>query len=290
MLEEKFTEKEVKTALWSINGDKSPGPDGYRSKFFKDSWEVVGKYVVDAIMEFFRTKEMLKVLNHTVITIIPKSSYATSVGDYRPIAGCNTIYKVISKMLCNKLRVILPTLISANQECIHSRKNNSAKCSDMSRSDEILLFCKGNYQSAMLMLRGLQSFTNSSGLTTNAGKFNIFSANMPKQELEDLCEETGYQKGALPFRYLRVPISAKKLSSLDCEILIDKMTARIRAWSSRNLSYAGRVQLINSVLLHEQTNKAPLIAWDIVCRPKSKGGLGVMDCLIWNGAAIVKYV
>lgn len=132
-------------------------------------------------------------------------------------------------------------------------------------ADEILLFCKGNYQSAMLMLRGLQSFTNSSGLTTNAGKFNIFSANMPKQELEDLCEETGYQKGALPFRYLRVPISAKKLSSLDCEILIDKMTARIRAWSSRNLSYAGRVQLINSVLLHVHTYWSSILSFLNLC-------------------------
>ncbi|XP_019238911.1 PREDICTED: uncharacterized protein LOC109218965 [Nicotiana attenuata] len=95
-------------------------PDGYGSKFFKDSWEVVGRDVVDAIMEFFRTGKMLRVLNHTVITIIPKSSHATSVGDYRPIAGCNTIYKVISKMLCNKLRLVLPTLIFANQSAFVS--------------------------------------------------------------------------------------------------------------------------------------------------------------------------
>ncbi|XP_019225393.1 PREDICTED: uncharacterized protein LOC109206976 [Nicotiana attenuata] len=395
-------------------------------------------------MEFFRTLEMLKILNHTVITIIPKSSHATNVGDYRPIAGCNTIYKVISKMLCNRLREILPTLIAANQSAfiagrtivqnvlicqdlvrLYKRKNTTQSClikidlrktydsiewsfveemlhamnfpqrfikwimacitttkysiaingglyrnivgkrglrqgdpispllfvicmeyltrilnkvADMREfgyhtkcrgiklnhlcfADDILLFCKGNYQSAMLMLRGLQSFTNASRMTTNAGKSNIFSANMPKQELEDLCEATGYQKGTLPFRYLGVPISAKKLSSLDCEVLIDKTTARIRTWSSRNMSYAGRVQLINVVLLHvhtywssifilpkavmekliaicrnhlwdgkEQTNKAPLIAWDIVCRPKCKGGLGIKDCLVWNEAAIAKYI
>lgn len=54
-----------------------------------------GEDVVAAVLEFFRTGEILKVLNHTVITVIPKSSHATSVGDYRPIAGCNTVYKVI---------------------------------------------------------------------------------------------------------------------------------------------------------------------------------------------------
>lgn len=42
MLEEKFTEKEVKTTLWAINGDKSPGLDGYGSKFFKDLCEATG--------------------------------------------------------------------------------------------------------------------------------------------------------------------------------------------------------------------------------------------------------
>lgn len=86
MLEEEFKEREIKTILWAINGEKSSGPDGYGSKFFKDSWEVVDKDVVYAIMEFFRIAKMLSALNHTVITIIPKSSHATSMGDYRPIA------------------------------------------------------------------------------------------------------------------------------------------------------------------------------------------------------------
>lgn len=43
MLAAEFTEKEVKQALWAIDGGKSPGPDGYGSKFFKDSWNIVGQ-------------------------------------------------------------------------------------------------------------------------------------------------------------------------------------------------------------------------------------------------------
>nr|XP_009794587.1 PREDICTED: uncharacterized protein LOC104241344 [Nicotiana sylvestris] len=91
MLEAEFTENEVKRALWAINSEKLPGPDDYGSKFFKDSWDVVGKNVMVAVLEFFQTGEMLKVLNHTVITVIPKSSHATNMGDYGPIAGCNTV-------------------------------------------------------------------------------------------------------------------------------------------------------------------------------------------------------
>nr|XP_009767960.1 PREDICTED: uncharacterized protein LOC104219026 [Nicotiana sylvestris] len=54
MLIEDFIEKEVKAALWAINGDKAPGPDGFGSQFFKDGWEIVGMDVVDAVMEFLK--------------------------------------------------------------------------------------------------------------------------------------------------------------------------------------------------------------------------------------------
>ncbi|KAK6782581.1 hypothetical protein RDI58_020377 [Solanum bulbocastanum] len=67
------------------------------------------------------------------------------------------------------------------------------------------------------------------------GKSNLFSANMEKQILEDVCE----LKGTLPFRYLGVRISSKKTSTVDCEILVDKLTSRVKTWGTRNLSYAG---------------------------------------------------
>ncbi|XP_009762038.1 uncharacterized protein [Nicotiana sylvestris] len=48
-----FTMQEIKEALWGIDGTKAPGPDGYGSQFFKESWNIVGKDVVDAVLEFF---------------------------------------------------------------------------------------------------------------------------------------------------------------------------------------------------------------------------------------------
>lgn len=109
--------------------------------------------------------------------------------------------------------------------------------------DDVLLFCKGEFQAVLLMLRVLNVFSITSELTTNAGKFNIFSAIMESPSLEDLCELAGFHKGALPFRYLDVPISSNKLSIVECEIMVDKITTRIRSWGSRNLSYAGCAQL-----------------------------------------------
>lgn len=73
------------------------------------------------------------------------------------------------------------------------------------------------------------------------------SVNINMQHVEELCEITRYQKGKLPFRYLGVPITSRKISAVDCEMLVDKLTAKIRGWGSATLSYTGRVQLINSV-------------------------------------------
>ncbi|XP_059285750.1 uncharacterized protein LOC132039236 [Lycium ferocissimum] len=212
--------------------------------------------------------------------------------------------------------------VVANQEGFkYYTKCSSLKLNHLIFADDVLLFSKSAFQAILLTLRGLRTFSDASGLYTSAPKSSIFSANMTTQEVTDLCEMTGYSKGTLPFKYLGVPISPKKISKMDCEVLIDKLTTRIRSWGSRHLSYAGRAMLINSVLLHvhsywasmfllpkpalkgiiticrnflwdgkANTAKTPLIAWDLACRPERQGGLGITECIAWNEAAIGKYV
>lgn len=109
----------------------------------------------------------------------------------------------------------------------------------------MLLFCKGEFESRVLMLRGLKTFLIVSGLCKSASKSCIFSINIDTQVLENIKELTGYTTSALLFKYLGVPISAKKLSSMDCQGLLDKMTSRIKTWGTRNLSYVGWVKLVN---------------------------------------------
>lgn len=118
MLIGEVTDKEIKQAVWSISGDKSPGKDGYESQFYKDAWEIVGSDVIGRVKEFFTNGKLIKMLNNTVITLIPKGKHATGVGDYRPIACCNTMYKVISKVMYNRLKNVLPNIISPCQSAL----------------------------------------------------------------------------------------------------------------------------------------------------------------------------
>ncbi|XP_056697705.1 uncharacterized protein [Spinacia oleracea] len=110
-----YTREEVKSALWSIPGVKAPGPDGFGSFFYRDAWHIVGDDVIAAVLDVLQSGKLLKELNHTVITLIPKTKCPKNVSEYRPISCCNTLYKCVTKVLCGRMRQILPDLIQENQ-------------------------------------------------------------------------------------------------------------------------------------------------------------------------------
>lgn len=108
-------EPEIKGTIFSMPINESPGPDGYSIEFIRASWDTVGPDIINAVSEFFRNGRLLKDLNTKAIALIPKKSEACSLGDYRPISCCNIIYKVISKIIANRLKPILRECVSPNQ-------------------------------------------------------------------------------------------------------------------------------------------------------------------------------
>ena len=103
---------EIRDAMFSMHSLKSPGPDGLPPLFYKKYWAVVGNSVIKAVQNFFVSGKMLKEVNNTFIVLIPKVSNPSTITHFRPISLCNTIYKVISKLLVARLREVLPRLIS----------------------------------------------------------------------------------------------------------------------------------------------------------------------------------
>lgn len=127
-----------------------------------------------------------------------------------------------------------------------------------------------------------------------------------------------FQKGEFLFRYLGNPVTVRRLARVDCDVIVDIMLKRLLCWTSRHLSYATRVTLVNAVLLNlhtywaqifvfpklvmmkitqlcrdflwegkEYLNRPPPIVWSKVCMPRKHGGLGLRDCLVWNYAELV---
>ncbi|XP_021851011.1 uncharacterized protein [Spinacia oleracea] len=110
-----FSVDDVKRVLDAIPSNKALELDGYNSHFFKAAWDTIKHDVHAAVAEFFRTGKMLKEINVTSITLVPKVSVPATVGDFRPIACCSVLYKCISKLLCERLGAVLPDIISQNQ-------------------------------------------------------------------------------------------------------------------------------------------------------------------------------
>uniref|UniRef100_A0A803NLK2 Reverse transcriptase domain-containing protein n=1 Tax=Cannabis sativa TaxID=3483 RepID=A0A803NLK2_CANSA len=358
------TNEEIKKAIFAIPGSKAPGPDGYSRYFFQDNWDLIEGDICDAVRSFLHSGHILKETNCTTLTIIPKVKCPNSPSDFRPIACCNVIYKAATKILCSRLKHILPELIAQNQGGFvqgrfighnimtcqdlvrhYGRKSKKANCmikldlqkaydtiewdfiedvlkgflfpdkfislvmcvktpkfslffngtlhgffeskrglrqgdplspllfvigmeylsrimkeigckqdfsfhercaslklNHLSFANDVLLFYNGDYKSIILLLQGLQLFTNTSGLTPNKSKSAIYCSNMADIEVKRVIDASGSSQQNLPFKYLGMPICFKRISKQECSILAERMTTRIRTWSIRNLSFAVTVQ------------------------------------------------
>jgi len=109
------TDMEIKSTMFQLNPDKAPGPDGFNARFFQLHWDMVGIDICKAVKFFFTHKKLVREINHTFLTLVPKSTNANSLSDFRPIACCNLLYKLITKILSNRLQGVIDDLISLNQ-------------------------------------------------------------------------------------------------------------------------------------------------------------------------------
>lgn len=122
MLGQEVTVEEIKSALFAMPAHKSPDPYGYPCDFYKATWDILGSDFLVAIQSFFLKGFLPNGINSTIVALIPKKSDANMIKDYRPIACCNVIYKTISKILVNRLKKLIPSIISANQSAfVHGR-------------------------------------------------------------------------------------------------------------------------------------------------------------------------
>ncbi|GKA95055.1 sodium/hydrogen exchanger 6 [Tanacetum coccineum] len=106
---------EVKSVIFSMGDDRALGPDGFTAAFFKKAWDVVGGDITCAICDFFSNGKLLKELNHTIISLIPKVTTLARINDYHPISCCNVLYKCISKIITNRVKEGLGDIVSINQ-------------------------------------------------------------------------------------------------------------------------------------------------------------------------------
>ncbi|XP_018473790.2 uncharacterized protein LOC108845015 [Raphanus sativus] len=421
--------EEIVSAIQALPKDKVSGPDGFTKEFFVAAWPVIGKEFIISVQSFFLFGFLPTGINATILALIPKSVDAQSMKDYRPIACCNFLYKVIAKILARRLRTILLEAIELNQSAFikgrlllenvllaselvngyHKTTNSNratikldiskvfdtvkwsfitavlramslpaqfilwirvcistaafsvsvngclegfftsargirqgcslspylyvilnnvlskmlnraaeekqfsyhhqcmeVKLTHLSFADDILVFTDGSSRSLRGVLKVMDQFARIYGLHINASKSSLYASGQTVTPMLAEAERIGLKIGKLPIIYLGMPLTTKALTKQEYEPLIDKVRRRMLSWKNKCLSYAGRLQLIKSVIssivnfwsqafilpkacLNEiegmcsaflwsgsphQSHKAK-VAWEDLCCPKEEGGLGI---------------
>lgn len=140
----------VRRATFGMKSYKAPGHDGFQPIFFKHFWDVVGDDIWHLVKEAFINGSSDARLSETLLVLIPKVTHPRCLKEFRPISLCNVTYKIITKVLVNRLRPFLDDLISPlqssfiprrgtsdnvilAQEVVHYKHHNKSKVSLLSR-------------------------------------------------------------------------------------------------------------------------------------------------------------
>jgi hypothetical protein len=188
-------------------------------------------------------------------------------------------------------------------------------------ADDLMMFCHADIESIMVLKSSLDRFSKLSALTINLAKSSLYLSGVDGSLCNNIMDNIGIHEASLPVRYLGVPLISTRLTHTDCLPLVERITSRITLWTSSSLTYAGRLQLIKSVLFSIQvywssifilpcattkkiesilaaflwkgTSLSPTrskVAWNVVCYPLHEGGLGIKRLKAWNQAATIKHI
>ena len=110
------TEEEVKEVIKEMHNGKAPGSDGFNVDFFKACWNIVKQDILNVVEDSRNNRTIWKVFNTSFISLIPKQDNDMTPYRFRPIALCNVVYKILSKVIENRLKPLLAKLVSQEQE------------------------------------------------------------------------------------------------------------------------------------------------------------------------------
>ncbi|CAK8576189.1 unnamed protein product [Lathyrus sativus] len=182
-----------------------------------------------------------------------------------------------------------------------------------------VLIMEGDEISLHMILQTFRAFSMSTGLIMNPNKCRIYFGGLDKEKRKVMKEMSGFQEGTFPFRYLGIPLVGRKLNITHFMPLVDRIVARIHHWSSKLLSYAGRIQLVKSITtamvqywLHclpmpktvikkidsicrsfiwtgkDTVSRKCHVAWKHMSCPTAQGGLNLINLQIWNNVLLLK--
>ncbi|CAJ2671427.1 unnamed protein product [Trifolium pratense] len=174
MLVERYTEEEIKQAVWDCKSMKSPGPDGVSSGFIKDFWEDLKSDIFRFVMEFHEKGKLVKGINSTFIALIPKKDNPSKLNDFGGLCLQNYFQSA----------------------CEQTEEGNA----------QHYLRCPSSILPRLISKKPM--FEIISGLKVNFHKSGLIRINVEDSWLKDATSVLNCKVGSLPFSYLGIPIGA----------------------------------------------------------------------------------
>jgi len=150
-----FSVDEVKNAVWDCDSCKSPGPDGVNFGFNKEFWFELKKDVMRFLTEFHRNEKLTRGINTNFIALIPKVDSPQHLNEYRPISSVGYLYKILAKVLANRLRVVVGSVSSEthsafvkNRQILHGILIANEVVDETCKSKKELMPFKVNFEKA----------------------------------------------------------------------------------------------------------------------------------------------
>ncbi|GAU39678.1 hypothetical protein TSUD_320910 [Trifolium subterraneum] len=296
----------TRSALFQMHPDKSPGPDEFNPAFFQNFWDLCGDAVFVAAKEWLERGYFPLSLNDTNICLIPKCDRPNSMKDFRPISLCNVLYKMISKLLANRLKKVLDKCISEEQYAFVEGR---------SIIDNALIAIKiiHTLKRKTKGVKGELALKIDISKTYDRVEWSFLKG-------EDLLNIMGVRHVMGTGNYLGLPSIVGRSKKETFAYIKYRIWKRINSWRSRPLSKAGKEVMIKSVLQSmltyvmniyllpdslindiermindfwwgggDNNNKGiRWLAWDKMVCTKEEGGLRFQDFHAFNMAMVDK--
>ncbi|GJT33296.1 RNA-directed DNA polymerase, eukaryota, reverse transcriptase zinc-binding domain protein [Tanacetum coccineum] len=267
-LEIEVTNKEIKRAVWDCGVDKSPGSDGFTFGFYHRFWKLIERDVVDAVKLFFHHGFLPKGSNYSFIALILKTPDANMVKDFRPISLISSFYKIIAKILVNRLVVVLEDIVNEKSgavgfkvafdlhgvrvvdECMFKGVvlGHLMQLSHMFYAHNVVFMGQWNDAKIDTIMHVLDCFYRGSGLRINMSKSKLIGISVDEEKVDQAASKIGCVALKAPFSYLGSKVDGIMSRIRSWNEIVDSMIVRLSKWKMKTLSIGGRLTLLKSVL------------------------------------------
>ncbi|PNX74904.1 cysteine-rich receptor-like protein kinase, partial [Trifolium pratense] len=264
-----FFIEEVREVLWSSDGNKCPGPDGFNFNFIKACWEIIKGDIMAFLTEFHISAHLPKAFTASFLALIPKKDHPQVLSDYRPICLVSSLYKILSKVLASRLKKVLgwrkwiracvfqsSMSVLVNGSLTHDFiVGKGLRQGDPLSPFLFLIVAEGltglmnkavdrSLFTVISINTVLRSFEIVSGLKVNVNKSKLYGVNLEDRFLRASSYFLHCGVDSIPFRFLGIPVASvcvvKELVSIQRKFL---WGGRYGSFAANFLYGEGRVGL-----------------------------------------------